>query len=434
MGSGTGRAWGRHLALALLFAICVVLSLLLAALVFRDALLSSSPVRERIAAEVRAQTGRDLTLTGKIRLPGFASAGYPWLRVEVGAGELGNPVGYEGPPLLKWNSLGFLIDLRSLSAEMPSVDALVIDGLQLEAGFDPHGRDNFSDIGPLVKTPPPQVEWEIPSVQLVGARIRYLDRESTPAVAFYWDEVDLRFSQLHQGARELSDRWRLRNFSGSGRLNRHPLIETPLAPGAVLTMRADELGIDLEAGKLTVEKLPIELGAARFTLSGLRLGFADGQPLKTSMRVDMEALDMPSWLKTLGTEVPSTIAETDLLQLESFRAQVEVTSGDTTQLSLEDLSARVDATTIKGRLSYAQDIDVELTADRIDLNRYLPMFDSGATATGSDPEAMLQGAIAAMRALPLNGTLRIGQLKVVDNRLDAVTINFQTNMASVKKQ
>lgn len=429
-----GRAWGQRLALALLLAIFFPLSLVVTAIVFRDALLNSAPVRERIAAELRAQTGRDVTLEGKIRLPGFASAGYPWLRVEVGAGVLGNPKGYEGPPLLRWNSLSFLINLRSLSAEMPSVDALIVNGLQLAAGFDAQGRDNFSDLGPLVETPPPQFEWEIPSVQLVDARIRYVDRESVPAIAFYWDEVDLQFAQLRQGARALSDRWRLRNLSGSGRLTRHPLIETSLASGATLKLTADELAIDLAAGELNIKKLPIELGAARLTMSQLRLGFADEQPLKVSMRIDVEPLATVAWLRTFGVEVPSAMAETDLLQLESFRAQVEAAFDDVTQVSLDDLSARIDATTIKGRLSYAQDIDIKLTADRIDLNRYLLMFDSATAAPRREPEAQLQEALTAMRSLPLNGALRIGQLKVGDNRLDAVKLTFQTNIESTKKQ
>lgn len=424
-------ALGATLGLAGLLAV----ALLGAAVFWREALLNSAPAREWIATTVREQTGRELTLAGKIRVPGFAASGFPWLQVEIGAGELGNPQGYEGPPLLVWNSLSLAVDASSWREEMPRVDTLRIDGLRLEAGFDAEGDDNFSDLGPLVDTPPPLHEWQIPSIELRGASLRYHDRSSTPAMTLHWEDIELQLAPLQRGASASSDIWRVGELRGAGRLSAHPFMQMPPSTAPPLQLEANMLEFDLDGGSWSMPRMQGVLGAARFTVSDWRLGFAAERPLHGSMHLTVETLALPAWLGSLGIVLPTPLASSSSMQLEFLRARVAFETSDTaTHLSFDELAARVDETSIQGRLRMDSDVEIALVTDRVDVDRYLPLLDSGAEFPRDDPEAMLEKSLQTLRALPLNGSWRIAEVRVAGYRLRGIELGFETRIGSHKKQ
>lgn len=416
-------ALGATLALAGLLAV----TLLGAAVVWREALLNSAPARNWLATTVREQTGRELDLAGRIRVPGFAPAGFPWLQVEIGAGELGNPSGYEGPPLLAWNSLSIAVDVSSLRQEMPRVGALRIDGLRLEAGFDTEGDDNFSDLGPLVETPPPLQEWQIPSIELRGASLRYHDRSSTPTVTLQWEDVELQWAPLRRGALARSDIWSVQELRGAGRLTAHPFMQMSPSPAPRLQLEASTLEFDFDRSSWVMSSMQATLGAARVTVSDWRLEFAEDRPLSGSMQLAVDALPLPAWLVAIGIALPTPVASSSLLQLDFLRAKVDFEVNDTaSRLSLDELAARLDDTSIEGRLRVDSGVEIALVTDRIDLDRYLPLIDSEAEIPRDDPEVMLEKSLQALRALPLNGSWRITEARVAGYRLRGIELGFDT--------
>lgn len=403
-----------------------------ALLVWRDAWLNSAPLRQLVKAEVYAQTGRELTLTGDLRVPGFAATGAPWLLLEVGAGELGNPVEYQGPPLLAWNSLSVTLDLSSWRDEQLRWGPLLIEGARLEAGFDAQGRDNFSDLGPVIDSAPAQTEWEMPSVRVQRGSIRYHDLSQDPALEIHWDELDLQLTQLRQGALERSERWSLQGAIGSGRLSRHPFAPAPLQTALPLRVSSAGVDIDFAAATLQTARLQVELGAASVVLTDWRLEFPAAQSLRLSSDIVIRDLALPAWLDSLEIALPKAVAATTtLLRLESLSATLHWrTEESATHLVIDPLSMQVDETRLQGRLSLNPGIGLELAVDRIDLDRYLPLFDAGAPASGGDPEILLQNSLAALRALPLNGSCRIADLQVAGHRLRGINLTFHSRIDS----
>src|SRR5476651_2212387 len=74
-----------------------VIALIVIALVAVWLLVNPNDYKPRIAAAVRDATGRDLELTGDIKL-----ALFPWIALELGPASLGNPPGFGEQPFLKF--------------------------------------------------------------------------------------------------------------------------------------------------------------------------------------------------------------------------------------------------------------------------------------------------------------------------------------------
>lgn len=395
----------------------------IALVLWRDALLNTRAARGWLTTQLQAQFGREVTLQGRLRVPGFAAAGFPWVVIEIGAGVIGNPPEYVGPALFTWRSLRTELDLRSLREEFPRLGPITLDDFVAEPGVDAEGDDNFSDFGPADDSPA-RSEWAVSAVQLQGGRIRYQDRsggalDSAVERGIELDNSTIRIEQLTRGAGVRSNVWSARAISVAG---------DSLLPFS-LTSAAVELNLDANASMGT--QLTIALGEARVVLSDWRVEFPATAPLHATARLILDALTLPAWLQALGYPLPGQLGERDQLQIKDLTAQLTL-SGP--RLEIDALQMRLDDSRVTGRIRFETLFDLALRIDRIDLDRYATRGNTDPAGSAADPAALFERLMQTLRPLPLTGSVRCGEIRAAGVTLRGVTLGFETHIDSLKNQ
>lgn len=122
--------------------------------------------KNQIATLVKDQTGRDLAITGDIKLSLF-----PWIGASLGAAELGNAPGFGPEPMVRIQAADVKVKLMPLLQRQVQIAAMLIDGAQINLGKDKTGKTNWSDLVPSAAAPAapaPSAPAEAPS-QALGA-------------------------------------------------------------------------------------------------------------------------------------------------------------------------------------------------------------------------------------------------------------------------
>ncbi|HEV7356711.1 MAG TPA: AsmA family protein, partial [Steroidobacteraceae bacterium] len=103
----------------------------------------------RIAAAVKESTGRELKLTGDIKLSVF-----PWVALELGPASLGNPPGFGDEPFLSLTHASVRVKLLPLLRKHLEVGRIEIDGLDLRLRKNAQGKGNWqgAESNPAAKT------------------------------------------------------------------------------------------------------------------------------------------------------------------------------------------------------------------------------------------------------------------------------------------
>ena len=109
--------------------VAVGVALVAAALLAVWLLVNPNDFKPRIAAAVKASTGRELVLSGDLKLSVF-----PWIALELGPGSLGNPPGFAAEPFLSFNHAAVRVRLERRG--LPPIKLLPLQlGVTLAAGF-----------------------------------------------------------------------------------------------------------------------------------------------------------------------------------------------------------------------------------------------------------------------------------------------------------
>src|SRR5258705_6578798 len=105
-------------------------------------LVNPNQFKGRIAAAVKESTGRELQLTGDIKLSVF-----PWIALELGPATLGNPPGFSEEPFLSLAHASVRVELLPLLRERLEVARVDVDGLNVRLRKNAEGRGNWQDAG-----------------------------------------------------------------------------------------------------------------------------------------------------------------------------------------------------------------------------------------------------------------------------------------------
>ncbi len=129
-----------------------ILVLLAAALLAVWLSVNPNDYKGQIAAAVKQSTGRDLVLTGDIKLSVF-----PWVALELGPASLGNPPGFGEEPFVAFKHASVRVRLFPLLAKRLDMDRVDLDGLDLRLARMREGVGNWEDSaaaspGPAAKT------------------------------------------------------------------------------------------------------------------------------------------------------------------------------------------------------------------------------------------------------------------------------------------
>ena len=98
--------------------------------------------RDRIAEEVKRETGRDLVIEGDLELSFF-----PWFAVNIGKTSLSNAPGFGDESFLSFEQAQLSVKLLPLLLDREiSVGTATLDGFELNLEVASNGRNNWQDL------------------------------------------------------------------------------------------------------------------------------------------------------------------------------------------------------------------------------------------------------------------------------------------------
>ncbi len=427
---------------------------LVAAAVILAVVVDPNAYKQRIAALVQQQTGRELNIPGDLQLSLF-----PWLGLQTGKVVLGNAPGFGTAPFASLDEADIKVRLAPLFRGQVEVGTVVLHGLDLHLTRNKNGRANWDDLIAGGGAAPPATgggqgggkalgALAIGGVDLRGGHIDWDDRQTNQHLVL--SNLTVESGALRLGAPfEVAVRTRFQSQAPAlqGQLGLDSgLVLDPAAKvysvrNLVFSAQASGAGLpgtgELEAklsvpagtadlGKGTLEIAKLDLDAAGVTLSGQ----LHGRELLTSPSVQgslaSEEFAPRKLFARLGAQPPAT-ADAAALSKASLQTRF---SAAPTRLALENLVLRLDESTLKGTAAVRDFskpvVRFDLAVDRLDADRYLPppAAAPGAGSTAPAPTApsaaATPGSAAAagaaqlplemLRSLDVQGTLTVAEL------------------------
>lgn len=158
-----------------LLAVIVVLVLGLAILL--PQFIDPNDYKQEIAALVKKQTGREVTIAGDLKLSVF-----PWLGIETGELALSNPPAFGDEPMLTVKRADIKAKLMPLLRQELRVDTVVLEDPTVQLIIDRNGRTNWDDLAaePADKDKPGAAlaALAVQGVKIKNGRIRWDDRQA----------------------------------------------------------------------------------------------------------------------------------------------------------------------------------------------------------------------------------------------------------------
>ncbi len=161
-----------------LLGVIVVLVLGLAILV--PQFIDPNDYKQEIAGLVKKQTGRDLTITGDLKLSVF-----PWLGIETGELALSNPPAFGDEPMLTVKRADIKAKLLPLLRQELQVDTVILEDPTVHLIIDPKGGTNWDDLAAGAAEPADKEKpgaalaaLAVQGVKIKNGRIRWEDRKA----------------------------------------------------------------------------------------------------------------------------------------------------------------------------------------------------------------------------------------------------------------
>jgi AsmA protein len=403
-------------------------------------LVNPNDYKGRIAAAVKESTGRELSLTGDIKLSVF-----PWVALELGPASLGNPPGFGAEPFLAFNHAAVRISLWRLLYKQMDIQRVEIDGLDLRLVKHSGGAGNWEGFG---KTPHRAADpadesarsGQLPrlaGVRITHGRVSYagmvieqLDAEAGEFSGHGVTPVRIGFdanravpgeslklnAQFSLSVDERLKQLRLEGVSLSGLLNR-PGDGRP----AHWEMSAPAVEVNLAAQTLSLPSYDLSYSSAHLTGKLQATKIIDD--LSASGSVVLAPVSLREFAPRLGLVLPTTRDPRALGQLSAsgdFNYRADAVSLDSLQLQLDD-------THVKGRIAITGEpraVKFAFTIDQIDLGRYLSAA-QGPAAPVPQKAAANSTASTGASALPdADGTLTVGAVHFSPLEFTDVLLTF----------
>jgi AsmA protein len=381
--------------------------------------------KDRIAAAVRESTGRELKLSGAIKLSVF-----PGIALELGPASLGNPPGFDDQPFLSFTHADLKVELWPLLRRRLEVSRIELDGLDVRMRRNPAGKGNWqvatnpSDTA----TSPPRTSHSSESVgriRVKNGRVSYANLVvenimlDTGSMAGREVPVTMSFSANRGKPGEVLILNGKFNLSQAPEQESMRFAAVSLAGSTSHPGDAQPVSWDLAIPELSVNLTQQTLAAPAFELS-YSGGHLHGGVAATKMLDDLSATGSVTlapvvpreFLVRFGVELPQIRDPKALAQLSASTDFDYGAKG----LSLEKLQVSLDETQLQGGLRYSSGdtvaITFDLSVDRVDLDRY--RAPEGAASRQAPQAKEKPGEKATV--FEMAGTLRVGAARF--SRLD----------------
>jgi AsmA protein len=362
--------------------------------------------KPQIEKQVAAATGRPFTLGGEISLSLF-----PWAGVALEDVHLGNPSGFSEKDFISVKSFEVRVKLLPLLSKNLEVQRFVVDTPRIVLAKNKKGQASWEGLaGQAAKTPsepkaaqaPSDGEFPLQSLavgefEIKNGSLIYLDEKAGTK-----NEI----SALNMRLKDVS-------------FDRPILVDVSAKmDGKPLAMKGQIGPVGKEIGK---KPIALDMEVAAFEEIKLKLkGVLENvtQQPQFNMALNLESFSPRKLMAALGQEFPVQTSDPGVLSRVSVTAGIK---GTPQAISISDGVVVLDDSTIKFSLQAKEfdkpNLGFNLNLDRIDADRYLPPQTKGAAAKeGEKPTSKKATSgktdYAPLRKPVLNGTLKIGELKI----------------------
>ena len=426
----------------------LIVVLLCAVLLAVWLLVNPNNFKGMIAVAVKESLGRDLQLSGDIKLSVF-----PTVALAVGPARLGNPPGYGDEPFLSFAHAALRVKLLPLLRRRLEVSRVDIDGLDLRlrknaagqgnwvapspessAHADETGRGRSLDSPPAVHIRRGRVSYQDivvenfnlesgSAVRDIPMRITFDAHRSVPGEHM---TVNAKFDvSAESGAQAI----RLADVNLSGTLSRSG-EDSP----AQWSFSAPSLVVDPSQQSVQAD---FKFSYANAHLSGSVTATKIFDELSMTGSLTLAPLGLHEFIPRLGMGTPKTNDPEAWSQLSGntdFAYASKV-------WSLKKLHARLDDTELQGNIKFspsdADTLTFDLAADQIDLDRY--RAPKGSAAAGRDAKIAVQSSNPAKNPIDWDGTLAAARMSFTgmdftDLRLTASSKGGVTHVFPIEAQ
>ncbi|HEY7639896.1 MAG TPA: AsmA family protein [Steroidobacteraceae bacterium] len=424
--------------------------------------------RDDIERMVEQKTGRELTLSGDLKLSVF-----PWIALEAGAASLGDAPGFGPEPFVSIKEARIGVRLLPLLRGKIEVGNVRLDGARIRLITDERGRENWADLGqsetPQKEPPPDTGATEIPTIaglEISDAAVvmenrrqksrreirdfhlktgRLASGETFPlALDFVLDQdrslvVKVKLAadvtaDLERNTHRLADPRIDLTISGQG----YPADGVPVevrakavdadvgqklyrldslaikttwksdglpAAGVPVAFSAKDCNANLASQTLELAGLEADAAGAHVTGSLTGAEILDAPTFKGALK--LEPLALREWLPKLGIAAPKT-ADPNVLKQLTFTGNVHLTKSSA---EVGNIVLKLDDTTLRGMLSVAdfaaKALRFDLNVDRINADRYLPPASEKPAKDAKTPPTEIP--VDLLRTLNARGQLSVGE-------------------------
>ena len=427
--------------------------------------------KAEIAAAVKDKTGRDLTLTGELKLSIF-----PWLGITTGKMTMGNAAGFQDQLFATLEESDIRVKLLPLLTKKIEVSRIVLKGLTLNLAKNQQGMSNWDDLtaSDVIKTAPSpsinnngkQDETEAMAVLAIGgiaienAQINWDDQRSGKHLLIKdvnlntdklsYDEpvaVDLtlvvlntetKFTESIKLTTGLTVNEKLDMFALShGELQTTTVGEN--IPGKSLKATLTVADATMDMTKQTVKVSGLQLKSTDVTLAAEITGNNINDKPSFQGPISVATFSPAKVMKQLGIEVP---VMQDANALNKFAVNFNLLATENS-VDFQNLAMTLDDTQINGSTSIKDFalpvIAFNLAADVCDLDRYLPpVIDKSSKPVTSPAVALAAGASAlpveTLRKLNVDGQLSLGKLKINSLAMQDIQLSLSAKNGLIKTQ
>lgn len=396
----------------------------------------------RIAREVKASTGRDLTLQGDIRLSVF-----PWIALELGPVSLGNPEGFGAEPFLSLQHAALRVKLLPLLRKELQVGRIEIDGLDLRLQKNAAGKGNWEDFGEKSgataeaspSSGPPASLKDLGGVLIKDSRISY-NELVVSSLNVDVGNVSQRAAVPVRASFDVDTGPSGNRTSFTGALDitldtaakRYGLAAVTLS--GVLKQKTDNrslswkfaaptVDVDLTAQTLKAPTFSAHAGSAQ--LSGSLAGDKIVDAPTISGAFKLEPLMLREFMAQLGVDLPKTRDEKALSKL----AAATDFSYAANAVRLDKLDLQLDETQLRGALAVtnldSKAITFDLNVDHIDLDRYLAAESAVPQPVAKSDQKPTELPTTAVKALNVSGNFSIDTAKAAGLALSNVRLTLE---------
>jgi AsmA protein len=415
--------------------------------------------RAEIAQAVKEETGRELIIDGEVKLQVF-----PWLAIEVGHATLGNAEGFGDEPFAEFDRAELSVRvIPLLFSQEVAVGAAVLDALRLNLEVDGKGRSNWDDFVSAddgvesidgVATGAEAIDgqaFEVSGVDINDASIVYANRGTGEVYTLSGMNMQLgRISGGDPVPASGSLRFDVQPAGMSGDIEVETTIAFDLDAGVVrlddfslegvtdglanspTSLAIKVVGVEVNTAEQTVQLQPIEVRALDIEISADVQPFSYAEAIETTAAIKVAAFSPRSLMHLFDVSPPET-ADPSVLSSLAIEAQADIRES---YASLSDITISLDDTTFSGSLTVPFDIRerhvLELSADAIDLNRYMaPPAESGTGEAGE--AAPVEIPVDLIKPLNARGSLKIGKVLLGGLELEQVDLNLQAASGRMRR-